>query len=193
MSFMGVVSPVAFKLTSRGLLDPTFGVNGIFNQNVLAATTECYGAARQGDKFVTAGYGRDNANESLDFVSLRLTATGQLDTTYATAGVARIDVAGFNDNARNVAVLHDNRVLIIGGGRPTTDNVDGMLVMLTPDGQRDTSFAPNGIKLYDLGGPSDFFWGLALSPDGRRAAITGLRGAAMGGNDDAAMLILTLP
>jgi uncharacterized delta-60 repeat protein len=191
MSYMSVVSPVVFKLTDLGALDPTFGVNGVFNQGVLANTTEVYGAALQGGKIVTAGYGRDTATESLDWVSLRLTAGGQLDTTYGTEGTVRVDAGTFNDNARNLAVLGDNRVLIVGGGRTSMDTVDAMIALLTPDGARDTSFGTEGVKLYDLGGPADMFWGTAVSADKSRVAIVGIKSAATGGNDDSALLILT--
>jgi uncharacterized delta-60 repeat protein len=191
MSYMSVVSPVVFKLTDQGALDPTYGVNGVFNQGVLANTTEVYGIALQGDKLVTTGYGRDTATESLDFLSLRLTAGGQLDTTYGTSGAVRIDAATFNDNSRNLVVLGDNRVLLVGGGRTSMDAVDAMLVMLTPDGARDTTFGTDGVKLYDLGGPADHFWGPAVSADKTRVAIVGIKSSPMGGNDDSALLLLT--
>ena len=45
---------------------------------VLAAATEAYSVGLQGTALVTTGYGRDAASESLDWVSLRLTAAGAL-------------------------------------------------------------------------------------------------------------------
>jgi uncharacterized delta-60 repeat protein len=192
MNSGGVTRPVIFKLDPTGHLDPSFGVDGIFNQAVLAATTECYGAVLQGDKLVTAGYGRNASTESLDWVSLRLNANGTLDETWGTSGVARLDVAGFNDNARTLTVLHDQRVLLGGGGRPGEANVDGMLGILTLDGQPDTSFAPGGYRLYDFGGPSDFIWSVAEAPSHTHAVGVGLKSALPGGNDDAALVILPL-
>jgi uncharacterized delta-60 repeat protein len=117
----GVVKPVLFKLTSAGALDPTFGTAGIFAPTVLAAVTEAYGAVLQGTSFVTAGYGRNSASENLDWLSLRVSSTGALDTTWGTAGVARLDLAMFNDNARALVALPDNRVLLVGGGRPAAE------------------------------------------------------------------------
>lgn len=186
-----IVSPVLFKLTSKGELDPSFGVGGVFNQIVLPSVTETYGAALQGTSFVTAGYGRSTPAESLDWISLRITSNGTLDTTYGTDGVARVDVAGFSDNARGLVTLPDNRVMLIGGGRPTTENADAMIGILTPDGKPDTTFAAPGYKLYDMGGAGDFFWGIALSPSQKLAAIVGVKGVGMAaGNDDAALLLL---
>ncbi len=189
----GVVKPVLFKLNPTGQLDTTFASNGIFSPTVLMAATEAYAAALQGTSFVTAGYGRNAATESLDWLSLRVSAGGMLDTSYGTSGVARLDLAMFNDNARSLAVLPDNRVMLIGGGRPTEMNVDGMIAMLTPNGQPDTSFGPRGIRTYDFGGASDFFWGVALSPDRSRVALVGAKGVGTGtGNDDAVVHVMPL-
>jgi uncharacterized delta-60 repeat protein len=188
--------PVIWKLTPAGVLDTSFGVNGVFNQPVLAATTEAYGVALQGTSFVTSGYGRNTTSESLDFLSIRLTAAGVLDTTYGTNGAARVDVAGFGDNGRALTVLPDNRVMMLGGGRPTMSDVDAMVAVLTPDGKPDTTFGPGGFRVYDLGGSNDFFWGGSVAPDKKSVAIVGIKSgtpagdAGPPGNDDAALLIL---
>ncbi len=193
----GVVKPVLFKLTAAGVLDPSFGTAGVFSPTVLAATTEAYGAVLQGSSFVTAGYGRSNTNESLDWVSLRVSATGALDSTWGTAGVARLDLARFNDNARALVALPDNRILMVGGGRPTETNVDGMIAMLTATGQPDTSFGARGIRTYDFGGVSDFFWAVAVNPAHTHAAVVGARavGVSAGAttaNDDSVVFLLPL-
>lgn len=188
----GVVKPVVFKLTSDGKLDTSFGTAGVFSQAVLAAVTEVYAIGLQGTSLVTVGYGRGAANESLDWVSLRFTEKGALDTSYGTGGLTRLDVAGFNDNGRHLVVLPDRRVMLVGGGRPAETNVDGMIAVLTPDGQKDTSFSPTGYKLYDFGGTSDFFWGAALSPDKTRVALVGAKSSGMTGNDDAVVMTMSL-
>lgn len=194
MSESGVVKPVIFKLDSTGKLDTTFATAGIFNEPVLAVTTEVYAAVLQGSSIVTTGYGKNADKESLDWLSLRISGSGALDKTYGTGGVARIDVAGFNDNARNIVALPDGRLLMVGGGRPVETNVDAMLAILTADGKLDTNYNKKGYALYDLGGASDFFWGVALSPDGKNLATVGVKGVGMDpGNDDAAILIIPVP
>jgi uncharacterized delta-60 repeat protein len=188
----GVILPGIFKLTPNGTLDTTFGVNGVFNQPVFAAQTEAYGVALQGTKLVTTGYGRnDSAEESLDWVSLRLTANGKLDPSYGINGAVRVDVAGFSDNSRSLTVLPDGRIALVGGGRATSGDVDGMVAILTPNGQPDTAFAPFGWKLYDLGGVSDFLWGVAVAPSGKYMALSGIKSNGSGaGNDDGAILLV---
>jgi uncharacterized delta-60 repeat protein len=193
---MGTTQPVLYKLTPAGALDTTFGNGGVFHQIVLAAATEAYGAALQNGKLVTAGYGRSNTGESLDWVSLRLTSSGDLDASWGANGVVRIDVAGFADNARSVVVLPDFRVLLIGGGEAVAGQKDAMLAVLGPNGATDSTLGPFGWKLWDLGGSGDFFWAGAVAPDGKHVALAGLKGAGNAPtdthNDDAAVFILPL-
>ena len=81
--------------------------------------------------------------------------------------------------------------MLIGGGRPTEMNVDGMIALLSANGQPDTSFGARGIRTYDFGGSSDFFWGAALSPDKTRVAMVGAKSSGATGNDDA--VVMTMP
>jgi uncharacterized delta-60 repeat protein len=196
-------SPVVYKVTDAGVLDDGFGDHGVFHAAPLDEQTECYQAVVQpmaagGYKLVTTGYGRQLSTETTDFVSLRLTSAGQLDETYGTQGVARLDIGGFGDNSRKLLVLPDRRIVLVGGGRLTSANVDGVVAVLSVDGAPDTTFAAKGFRLFELGGPTDFFWGVALSPDQKRLAIAGIRGAGSApmpatAADDAALLLLPTP
>lgn len=174
-------SPVVWKVTDAGVLDNSFGTNGAFMTALLDEQTESYSAVVQpmvggGYKLVTTGYGRKLETDTTDLVSMRLTSDGKLDTTYGEDGIVQLDVGGFGDNSRNLLVLPDRRVLLVGGGRLTSANVDGAVVVLTPDGEPDTTFGPDGVRLFDLGGPADFFWGVALSPDKKTLGIAGIKG-----------------
>jgi uncharacterized delta-60 repeat protein len=195
MDLNGAGAPVLYKVNSSGVLDPTFATGGVFNAVVLAAQAEAYAVAVQGNKLVTTGYGRaDAATESLDWVSLRFLPNGKLDPTYGNSGVARVDVAGFNDQSRFVLTLPDNRVVLAGGGRPTANNVDGAVGVLTPNGQPDATFSPSGVKLIDLGGANDFLWGVALAPSKDYLVLAGIKGIAAGGagNDDMALVLVPI-
>jgi uncharacterized delta-60 repeat protein len=187
-----VVVPVIYRTDANGQLDSSYGVNGIYSEAVLAAVTEVYAAAPQGDALVTVGYGRASAEENLDFLSLRIKADGTRDTAYGTSGHVRVDAKGFNDNGRYMTTLPDGRLLLVGGGRTSEQAVDGMVAILSADGQAETSFAENGNRLFDFGGSADMLWGAAVAPAGDKAVVVGLKGAGSeGGNDDAA--IVTIP
>jgi uncharacterized delta-60 repeat protein len=195
--------PVVYKVTDEGKLDTTFGTAGVFSDRPLTEQIETYMAAVQpaasgsGYSLVTTGYGRELDTETTDIVSLRLTSAGKLDTTYGKDGVARIDVGGFGDNSRRLAVLPDRRVLLVGGGRLTSADVDGALVMLTPDGVPDTTFAPKGMRVVNLGGPADFLWSVALTPKKDTAVMAGIMGVGASpmpatANDDTTLLFMPL-
>lgn len=196
-------APVLYKVDDDGNLVTSFGNDGVFSERVLSEQAETYAAAVQpepggGYKLVTTGYGRELEEELPDLVSLRVTSDGQLDPSYGVDGVVRIDVGGFGDNSRKLSVLPDGRVMLIGGGRPAEANVDGLVAILTPDGDPYEPFSESGYRLFDFGGPADFLWGVALSPDNTTAALVGIRGVGMtpvpaSANDDAVLFRFTLP
>ncbi|HYQ44661.1 MAG TPA: delta-60 repeat domain-containing protein [Polyangiaceae bacterium] len=186
--------PVVYRVTNAGKLDETFGVDGVFSESILPEQTETYAAVPQSNgSLVTTGYGRELSSETTDIVSLRLKPNGTWDTSYGTDGLVRIDIAGFADNSRKLLVLPNDHIVLVGGGRPTAADVDGVVVALSADGQPDTSFGAKGFKTFDLGGPADFLWGVALAPSQTRVVAVGIKGAtANTSNDDAALLILKL-
>ncbi len=195
-------APVLWKVTDAGVLDTTFGVNGVFSEAVLPEQTEAYQAVVQpsdggGYKLVTTGYGKGLAGEPTDLVSLRVTQAGVLDTTYGSNGLVRVDIGGFGDNSRRLLVLPDRRIVLVGGGRLTSADVDGIVMVLTPEGQPDSSFEFNGWRRFDLGGVSDFLWSAALAPDQKTLALAGIKGVGSAptppsANDDAALVLLPM-
>jgi uncharacterized delta-60 repeat protein len=188
------VKPAVFKVTSTGMKDTGFGAggSGYFSQPVLMAVTEVYGVAMQGTSIVTAGYGRDTAdNNTQDWISMRITPSGQLDTTWGDQGAKRIDIGGFADNCRTLVVLPDNRVLLVGGGRSSMTEIDAAMVLLTEQGQPDTRFGNGGKAIVNLGGASDMLWGAAMNPAKNKLVTAGVKGGVTAGNDDAALLILS--
>jgi len=199
-TYGGSQRPVIFKLTSAGALDTSFGVLGAFTEPVGSAA-EAYGAVLQTTgKLVTVGYGRATAaTAATDLLSIRLTAAGLLDTTYgatATPGRAWFDVGGYADNGRSLQVLGDDRPVLIGGGRLSADDQDGVITILTASGLPDTtSFGPFGCKAYDFGTIGDFLWGSALSANGKVIAAVGITGNAAGStvDTDGTLVLLDKP
>ncbi len=193
---------VLLRLNSDGTPDDTFGTNGVAESNPFATTdgttpwgmAEAYAAGLQSTGgYVTPGYGREQSSGKVDLVSFRFSATGTLDNTWNTTGKQILDIAGDDDRGRNLVVLPDDRVLMVGSGKPTATNLDGMAVMLTKDGELDASFGNNGRKLYEFGRPDEAFFAAAAGTD--YAAAAGYRRGAAAGveeDDDATLLILPL-
>ena len=187
-----VVKIVLFRLTPQGQLDAGFGTGGVSVTQLLPSVAESYAVALAGNRLVTTGYGRDTAQGKVDLISAGFTANGALDTTFGTNGMVRIDLAGDDDRGRHVVALPDGGTLHVGSGKPTATNLDAMVVKLTPSGQPDTSFGPDGRRVLDVGGSNDSFFGAAVSPDRSRVAVVGYLGRDAGGSDkdDSAVLWL---
>ena len=182
----GVVSPVLFRLTTAGALDPSFGDGGIAVRPVLANVGEAYSVALAGNRLVTTGYGKDTADAKVDLIANGFTLDGALDRSFGTDGTTRVDVAGEDDRGRNLVALPDGRAIVVGSGKPNASNLDAMVVRLAPGGMLVDR------KLYDVGGPNDAFFRVALSPDGSRIAAVGHLGRNTNGRekDDGAVLWL---
>jgi len=184
----GIVSPHLIRTSTTGVLDAAFGTGGVATAKVLPGVAESYTVRQQGDKYVLGGYGRGaDTAEKVDLIVYRFTGAGQLDSTFGTAGVTRIDIAKDDDRARNLLVLPDDRILATGSGKKTAADVDAMMVLLSKDGAPVTDFGTGGNLISDLGGPADAWYGVALSSDKKSVIVVGYKGASAtsGGNDDA--------
>ncbi len=194
----GVITTVLFRLLPDSQFDSSFGRDGIVNVALLPFIAEAYDVALQGDKLVIVGYGRDTSAGTVDIISARFLADGTWDMTYGDGGITVLDIAGHNDRSRTVRVLPDQHILIVGQGQPTATTQDGVVALLTPNGQPDTRLNGNGIALIDLGGPADALFGLTLSPDQARAVSVGWKGvtatdSSSTSNDDGRVVLLSLP
>lgn len=192
----GVVSPMIIRASTAGALDEGFGEGGVANAPVLpGGVAESYQLGLQGTSYVLTGYGRGaDANEKLDMISMRFSADGTWDKTYGTEGVLRVDVAGQDDRGRNLVVLPDSRVLLIGVGKPTAENADAMLVLVDEQGAPVPTFGTAGRVVSDLGGLADAWFSGAVAKDGKSVTIVGFKGVEEGStsNDDAAIARIAL-
>jgi uncharacterized delta-60 repeat protein len=191
------VQPVVYKLTPAGALDSNFASGGLFHEVVLATQTEVYGIAVQPDgKLVTAGYGRNDPAGANDWISLRLTAAGALDTSWANQGKYLLDPTGMNlaDNCRNAIALPGGRTALVGSAGPSNMTSDAYVVVLDETGKPDAEFG-TGIMKFDLGS-NDALFGGAVATQGMRAMFVGYKGGGMtpsaATNDDSYVISLSL-
>lgn len=127
------------RLTPDGLIDSTFGVNGIVDQQ-LSGSTEAYGMALQEDgKIVISGY----EYEPYRAVVLRYYPDGSWEKTFGTNGVCYIpDVSEGTD----VTVMPDGKLMVYGWLALNNQGYDrSALIQILPNGTLDPSFGIGGI------------------------------------------------
>ncbi|MET0284180.1 MAG: hypothetical protein ABW352_06910 [Polyangiales bacterium] len=217
LATMSKQNPILYKVAADGTPDPSFaatlnsdpveqpGVWHNFARND-QANCEAYGAAPQGDKFVTLGYGPtpNTTGTGTDWVWFRFNADGTQDKTWGNNGETFQDPGGFGDNGRALITLPDNRVLGVGGGRakvepkpetPNTLPTEALIGVVNANGAPDTTFGPGGLQLLDLGGGrSDMLWSVDVSADKKSVAAVGEGyNAAQTDDRDGVVVIFPVP
>jgi len=209
---------VVIKLDADGVLVDGFADEGALVINPFLRATpaetgfvECYGVAFQADgSFVTTGYGKDTPDPTPGapnrMYSFRFSATGQLDPTwgvkdgYFVLDAIDLGVAPGSIQGRNLVSLPDDRVVMVGNATASAAEADGngVVALLTKDGQLDTSFNEVGYATYDFGLKADALYGLAVSPDGKHVVAAGYAGAggSTGQNvayEESAIVLFSVP
>ena len=191
--------PILARVKTDGTLDASFGTGGIAMAEVLGpkpAGGEAYDIARQSDgRFVLTGYG-SRTGGPVDLIAYRFNADGSWDQTFGSGGATVYDRAGLEDRGRDLVVLPDDRVVVVGSTAPsavgTAAQLNALVYMLRPNGTPDASFGSDGAISVHLGGPSDALFGSALMPGGRKVVAAGYRGALPNSGDEAALIRIHL-
>jgi len=159
------------RLRPGGTLDPAFATGGVFTFHVFGDLDEAHGIAVQPDgKIVVAGEAYVTAFGDYDMAVLRLDAAGIPDPTFGTDGLAiRNFGVDSNDNAADVLVLPDGRIVAGGTSSPLLGDEDFALAWWNPDGTPDAAVGLGGLVMTDVEGEGSFDMGraLALQRDGK--------------------------
>jgi uncharacterized delta-60 repeat protein len=138
------------RYTMAGALDGTFGTGGYLRVRSEAGNSaRGYGLALQGDgKIVVAGW---NWPGNKDFCVMRFNTDGSFDTGFGTGGKVTTQVGPGNDEARNVAIQSDGKIVVTGFSSNGTNN-DFAVVRYTATGALDASFGTGGIATTNING-----------------------------------------
>ncbi len=177
------------RFGATGGLDASFGSNGIATVNVAVGAGKkaefVRGAVVQSDgKIVIAGpiehdtAATGDAARDTDIAVVRFDLTGQLDPTFGTNGIVRLDlstgtVSGttfLGDTSWGLTLLPGDDLLVIGGkladGAGRKD-IDYAVVKLTSNGALDATFGTNGLATLDVGTGNDSPRTAIVQPDGK--------------------------
>ena len=170
------------RFTTAGDLDPSFGTGGTFTfdrANDLDWANDV--VIDSADRILIAGYARSTAGDQ-DWMVLRLTPDGSLDTTFNGTGAFFYDGAGQDESVTSIDLAPGGRILGGGGLRASAGAPSAVVFALTADGILDTGFANNGIAAVDLGNTdaavSDIHY------DAGRIYVSGISRPAGGARED---------
>ena len=146
---------------------PTFGVgDGSVTTAIGAGNDSAQSTVMLPDgKFLVVGYSHNGSDN--DFVLARYNADGSLDTNFNGTGIVTTAVGTGFDNASDIIVQPDGKILVAGGSNNGSDN-DMALVRYNADGTLDTSFGGgDGIATLGFGFGSDSASSVLLQADGK--------------------------
>jgi uncharacterized delta-60 repeat protein len=175
----GFLKFAAVQLLPNGVLDATFGTNGMTHVSLRSFFHEfAQGMALQPDgAIILAGKSElDSATKSL--LVVRLTPNGTLDASFGDAGFIFDQTSALN-GANAVLVQPDGKILIGGHRRQIKD--DCMLRRYHPNGSVDVSFGDNGTTVVSVS--CDFVYALALQSNGKIVGTGAFNTSALGFSD----------
>lgn len=149
------------RYNANGVLDATFGTDGIASPFINILDNYANALAIQPDgKLVVAGYCYRLGGSGPEFCLARLSANGDLDPTFGSAGVVLSDLSTFDDIARALALQPDGKILVAGSCSDTF-----CLARYNADGALDASFGSSGAVIAFSG--TNIGQALALLHDGK--------------------------
>lgn len=163
----GLYNLFLFRYNSDGSLDATFGTAGKVVTDIgVGSGDQGYGLAFQTDgKIVVTG--RTNANGNYDVFVIRYNSDGSLDASFGTGGKVITNV-DFNDEAKDIDLQADGKILVTGTTTTIGGASDILLIRYNDDGSLDPTFGTGGVVSTDVGVASgDSAYKLALQADGK--------------------------
>lgn len=155
---------LVMRFTAAGALDSTFGTNGKVTTALSSTVNRATALALQPDgKIVVAGLA--NIAGGQDFVVLRYTPSGALDTTFSGDGIAFTNLGGSTEQATSVLLQPDGKIVAAGFSSQGAW-LDTALVRYTDAGALDTGFGTSGKAIISLSPQDDAAYAAALSPEG---------------------------
>jgi uncharacterized delta-60 repeat protein len=157
-----------------GSLDQSFGAGGKQITDFFGNQDVASGLAIQSDgKVVAAGYARHGTDSSTsDFALARYNQDGTLDQSFGTGGRQTTDFFGHSDQANDMAIQPDGKILLAGftyqAVDPSTCNF--ALARYNQDGSLDQNFGSGGKQATDFFGNLDGADSVAIQPDGKIVA-----------------------
>jgi uncharacterized delta-60 repeat protein len=149
----------------EGILDTTFGKNGIVNTPIGNSEDRANSAVIQDDgKIIAAGNSNNGSND--DFAIARYNMNGTLDSTFGTNGIVITPIGTSDDAALSVISQKDKKIIAAGYSDKAKYRVFA-IVRYNIDGTLDKTFGENGIVTTPVGTSDDVAYSSTLQTDGK--------------------------
>jgi uncharacterized delta-60 repeat protein len=126
------------KLNRDGARDLSFGSNGIvFIDAKSGDDAQALDFLADGSILIAGRTGTKSQNQSYDYFLAKVTADGLPDSTFGINGYVVTDVGGVCNEAFDVALLPDQRIVV--GGRTTSFPYNSLLAVYLPNGTLDST------------------------------------------------------
>jgi uncharacterized delta-60 repeat protein len=150
------------RLNQDGSLDNTFN-SGYFISFAPWSWEDFYAVALQEDDKIVA-VGRFYNGSDWDFLLIRFNSDGHIDSTFGYRGYLVTDFSA-DDRAFSVDVQQNGKIII--AGYSLFDGFDFSILVLNPDGSRDSTFGNNGSVITDFVGKNDVIFSVKAQDDGK--------------------------
>jgi uncharacterized delta-60 repeat protein len=151
-----------------GSLDTCFGGTGIVASSISPPNWAVEVQMQADGKSVVALHGANPSGSGSDFYAVRYDSDGNLDTTFGTGGLVRIQFTSCADaeHIAAVALQSDGKILLAGSAYIKSNTYGFAVARLNPDGSLDSSFG-NGGRVFFGFSSSAVLRAMVLQPDSR--------------------------
>jgi uncharacterized delta-60 repeat protein len=158
------------RYNTDGILDSTFGLNGIVITPGPISDDHLYSIAVQKDGKIIAA-GSSTLAGTRDFALVRYNPDGKPDSTFGINGIVLFIGASSDDEAMSVAVQDDAKIIAAG----FTDNgiLDFAMVRYNTNGTLDTTFGTHGVVITPVSPANDICNSSLIQTDGKIIAAGG--------------------
>jgi uncharacterized delta-60 repeat protein len=161
---------IIIRLKPNGLLDPTFGVDGLVRVDVSGNGSEDSARAigiQSDGKIVVAGNVTIVPFDNIDIGLARFNADGSLDHSFGSGGTVITPVGGGFDLVHSLKIQSDGKIVVAGETETETGSRDYLLIRYDTNGGMDLGFGNAGVVKTDFSGQTDAVRSLTIQDDGK--------------------------
>jgi uncharacterized delta-60 repeat protein len=166
----GGVNFALARYDSNGNLDPTFGAGGKVTTDFFGSTDQANAIVLQPDGKIVAGGEATGSGGNLDFALARYDSSGSLDTSFGTGGKVVTDFFGANDDALDVELQPDGKIVAAGSANKPGSGFRFALARYDSGGHLDSTFGAGGRVADNSAISNEAIQAIVLQPDGKIVA-----------------------